>query len=551
LCIASHCGGASGICDSPYDTIHRSAGELNIRSKTLKDSLGAPSTALLVGVLVAVTIVAYWPACVALWRYWIDQPYLGGHGMLVAALAAWLLYRCRSRIDFKVARPAPWALLLLIPCSIAALIFWRAGVQALQLLMLPALMWLAVLSAFGFAVARTVAVPIGYLYFAMPAWNLLSTPLEHLTVWMVALLAPLMGLPAAVSGDLVYFPNGAKFVVTEACSGVGFLAQGLAVAALLGELETATFSRRMRLLGSMVLVALVTNWVRVLLLLAIGYVAGMNNVIVSRHHLQFGYVLFVIVLVAFVWVATRHALPEPAATPPSSTKSQLSIGYVVALLALVAGPILVSGLIPRNGHEASAAELRLPGGQNAWRGPLPALTDDWHPVFIGAHSQQHAVYQDASGHTVEAMAVGYPVQEQGRELINEGNSLLGNGELSPLIATFVDVGDSTFLEMVAVDREGSQSVIWSLYDIGGKTFVVPLLSQLWYGLRALASPPYSAQFAFRAVCSVSCDGARDTLRNFVQGMGVEVLSVTNRTTTRGSAVTPRREADVTSSEASP
>jgi exosortase len=367
--------------------------------------------------------------------------------------------------------------------------------------MLPALLWLAVLAAFGLAVARTVAVPIGYLYFAMPAWNLLSTPLEHLTVWMVALLAPLMGLPAAVSGDLVYFPNGAKFVVTQACSGVGFLAQGLAVAALLGELEEATVGRRLRLLGSMALVALVTNWVRVLLLLAIGYLSGMNNVIISRDHLQFGYVLFVIVLVAFVWVATRRALPEPHATPPSRMTSQLSSGYVAALVALVVGPTLVSLWASREHREVNAAELRLPAGQNAWRGPLPALTDDWHPVFIGAHSQQHAAYQDASGHTVEAMAVGYPVQEQGRELINEGNSLLGNGELSPLTATVVDVGDSTFLEMVAVDREGSQSVIWSLYDIGGRTFVVPLLSQLWYGVRALASPPYSAQFAFRAVCS--------------------------------------------------
>jgi EpsI family protein len=307
----------------------------------------------------------------------------------------------------------------------------------------------------------------------------------------------------------------------------------------------------MRLLGSMALVALATNWVRVLLLLLIGYLGGMNNAIISRDHLQFGYVLFVIVLVAFVWVSTRRPLPEPEAKPLIRTPSRVSGGFIAALLALVALPILVSHWAQRSRHETNAAEVRLPAGQNAWRGPLPALDDDWHPVFVGAHTQQHAAYQDAGGHTVEAMAVGYEVQEQGRELINEGNSLLGNGDLSPLTATFVDAGGSTFLEMVAVDKAGNRSVIWSLYDIGGKTFVVPLLSQLWYGVHALASPPYSAQFAFRAACSVSCDTARETLRNFVQGMGVEVLSVVNRAISRGSAVTPRRHPSVASLEAPP
>jgi exosortase len=197
-------------------------------------------------------------------------------------LAAWLLFRLRDRIDGTPVRPAPWALLLLVPCSMAALVFQRAGIQALQLLMLPAVIWLAVLAAFGSRVARTVAVPIGYLYFAMPAWNLLSVPLQELTVRMVALLAPVIGLPATVSGTVFAFPNGARFVVTLACSGVGFLAQALAVAALLGELEDASFRRRIRLLGSMALIALATNWIRVLLLLLIGYAWGMNNVIVAH-----------------------------------------------------------------------------------------------------------------------------------------------------------------------------------------------------------------------------------------------------------------------------
>ena len=504
-----------------------------------------------VGVLVGLAIIAYWPASHALWRYWIDQPYLGGHGTLVAALALWLLFRARSRIEAAPVRPEPWALLLLVTCSVATLVFWRAGVQSLHVLMLPAIIWLAVLAGFGAPVARAVAVPIGYLYFAMPAWNVLSVPLQELTVRVVAHLAPVIGLPTTVSGAVFSFPNGARFVVTLACSGVGFLAQALAVAALLGELEEAAVGRRLRLLGSMALVALATNWIRVLLLLLIGYLGGMNNVIVAHYHLEFGYVLFVIVLVTFVWFATRRAPPEPDAIVPAGTRTQMPGGFVAAVVALVGGPLLVALWTPTVADAKGAYELKLPAGRNAWRGPLPSSDERWRPVFVGAHAQTHVEYQDASGHTVEAVAVGYPVQEQGRELINEDNSLLGAGGLSALTYAFIDAGGTTYWETVTVDPEGNRSVIWSYYAIGGDAFVVPLLSQLWYGVRSLASPPYSAQFAFRAACSVSCEEARGLLRDFVQGMGSELLSVTRRTTSKGRAEPPVPGSSPGASEASP
>jgi hypothetical protein len=47
-------------------------------------------------------------------------------------------------------------------------------------------------------------------------------------------------------------------------------------------------------------------------------------------------------------------------------------------------------------------------------------------------------------------------------------------------------------------------VIWSMYYIGGRTFVIPIISQLWYGLRALTAPPYSVLFALKVACVPSC-----------------------------------------------
>ena len=92
----------------------------------------------------------------------------------------------------------------------------------------------------------------GYLYFAMPAWNILAAPLQHLTARLVTLFGPMLGLPAIVVGNLVTFPGGATFEITPLCSGVAFMSQGLAAAVLLGELEQAPLWRRVRLFGTFV-----------------------------------------------------------------------------------------------------------------------------------------------------------------------------------------------------------------------------------------------------------------------------------------------------------
>ena len=152
-------------------------------------------------------------------------------------IAVVLLYRSRARIASAPVEPLPWVLAPLLLCSTAALIFWRAGIQELHLLLLPILIMLAVLAAFGKHVALAVAFPVTYLYFAMPAWNSLAAPLKSLTLGVISVGAPILGMPATVAGSFVSFPNDTTFEVVKECGGSVFLLQGLAVAALLGELS--------------------------------------------------------------------------------------------------------------------------------------------------------------------------------------------------------------------------------------------------------------------------------------------------------------------------
>ena len=113
--------------------------------------------------------------------------------------------------------------------------------------------------------------------------------------------------------------------------------------------------------------------------------------------------------------------------------------------------------------------------------------------------------------------------------MNQENALFGSTvSLDTLAEHEVTLGRDSYIETVVADSEGHKSLVWSVYDIGGREFVTPLLSQLWYGVRSLGGAPYSVLFAFRTTCSSSCDEARATMRSFATTMGAAVLQSAGR-----------------------
>lgn len=281
--------------------------------------------------LVATAVLAYLPAWAPLWR---------AHGYFVAALALYLLYSSRHDLRRTHVEPMPWALFLLVPVGVCVLWAARSQIPAVQLLLLPPLILIAVLAAFGIRVARIILIPVAFLYFAAPVWNLvLTAPLQALTTQVTAFIAPALGLPVTFAGNTISLPGGATFTVTEACSGATFLVQGLAVATLLGELERASVARRARLLLSMIPVALMANWARVLLILALGYGTNMRSPLATSDHVVFGFAIFFFVLVLYVWAATRKPLPAMDTAErrvPAVWRPQSSYFLVIAVLILVA-----------------------------------------------------------------------------------------------------------------------------------------------------------------------------------------------------------------------
>lgn len=485
--------------------------------------------ALLAGALIALAALTYWPTCQALWDFWEDENTVGAHGFLVAPLAVWLLYRARHRLARVPIRPVPAAAVVLALWSIAWLVFWRAGIQELHILSLPVLMGLSVCAALGWRAAWVLAFPLGYLYFAVPAWGMFTDPLQDMTAVAVHFLCPLVGVPAQLQNNIIEFPGGA-IEVARGCSGQAFLTVGLAVAALLGEIENASLLRRMVLFVVMGLLAILSNWLRVLVIVEAGYSTQMRHVLITKGHFVFGWVLFTTVIVVSVWLLARVPDAAPELMPPLDNQGRVAgkATFVTTAVAMAAVPLATYAFVLPLDSKATTIAFHAPQGQRGWRGPVDTPAGVWRPEYVGAHSQWSFAYEGPTGHSVEAVAIGYPLQEQGRELVNEENQLFGSSGPTPSAQNKVTFDGESYIEILAADKQGRRLLTWSVYDIGGERFVTPLWSQLWYGVRSLTGPPYSVQFAFRTMCDNSCDAARARLGDFLQTMRPALLASVGR-----------------------
>ena len=475
----------------------------------MQASAPAIPNALACAALISIVALVYWPSSVALWGYWTDPDGAGTHGPLVALISAWLLYRSRWRLNEAPVKPVIWLLPLLILMSVAWLVFWRGEIPALHIILFPALMLAAIAAALGWKVARWAVFPIGFLYFAVPSWDVLTGPLQSLTVVATGAVAPLLGIHSHISGDLLVTTVG-TFEIGRGCSGVNFFAIGVAVAALLGELEDASAARRCILVGIMAVAAIVSNWIRVLVVVDAGYRTNMQHYLVARSHYMFGWVLFSIVMFGFVWWCARPPRAQQAqqsAPAVGASPSRWPV-HVAVMLSLIVVPLLAYGLGGAAEVAVTPVAFRAPDGAGVWRGPVL--------------DRQRFVYATANGASVDLTALASSIHDPGKDLATVLTSLVGKGEAAPASSHRITVDGLPYIETVTADSQGQPILLWSTYDIGGRRFVTPLLSRLWYGVASLGGTARPVLFAFWTRCSDSCDASRYTLTDFAKTLGPEL-----------------------------
>lgn len=218
------------------------------------------------------------PAFVSLAERFLAADSYYSHGFLVPLVSAYLSWRKRKRLKRLLPAQSSKSGLLFL----AAGLFLHFTSTLLKLnfgsyLSLPIVLTGLVLYLFGKRIARELTFPLAFLVFMLPLPSVtiiaISFKMKILASQLAALAANLMSIPATRDGSTIYLPRG-YLVVGDPCSGLRSLISLLALGAVFTQFISGSMLKRNLLFLSAIPIALISNVLRIILLLLVTYVYG-------------------------------------------------------------------------------------------------------------------------------------------------------------------------------------------------------------------------------------------------------------------------------------
>jgi EpsI family protein len=476
-----------------------------------------PSVLLIAGALLVVAagfamgLAELWPLLHRQWTEVADY----NHGYLMLAMAAWLTWRSWQADPPRRLAPDWWWLAPLAAALGTLLLMELVFLNVPRLYVLPLLLVSCIGLVFGRAAALHVIWPALLLYFALPVWVALGPHLQALTTTVNISLLDLASVPAYIEGNFVYLPAG-TFVIAEGCSGLNFLIVGMSLAALYGLAFLHTWRSRALLFAIAVGVTLLSNWLRVFIIITAGHLSDMQHWLVSEH-VRFGWFLFAFMLLPVLlcasWLERRGGAPNPqvgqrrSALPPAQP-AMFAAAVLCAILLFLPGLPASVGTHALPTVEALPAEA---AGGVPRRDPVLR----WQPVFEGGETDQAAYAID--GLHIEVYRAVYPRQDRESRVIRFRHTVTGPGwrPVSEQLRT-IELHEGAFRVIEHHGYAGGrEALIWAWYEAGGR----PATSNLglkWQELVALTHGRRdAAAVAIASPCRPDCVTAAAGMQAFL------------------------------------
>jgi exosortase A len=446
------------------------------------------------GAGLSLLLLAFFPTWRAMAGVWLVSETFG-HGILVAPVSAWLVWRQRAAL----ARLEPAPSWLGVACIALACAGWLvaelAGINVLAQFAVTAMLPSGVLALAGVRVVRAIAFPLAFLLFMVPAGEVLHEPLMHATADATIFALEASGVPVLREGLHFSLPSG-RWSVVEACSGLRYVIAAAMLASVFAHLNFTVARKRVVFVAAALAVAMLANWARAYVVVMVGHLSDMRFGIGDDHVLYgwvfFGAVMFGVFRMGATW---RDPVPASAVARPGAVSGDRSAargvsprraprgapagrsgggpgaggGAVPALTAMVAvvaitqfGLHRLHDIAPRTDVAARASEVlgglessplamqpRYPGAQTTVQGEVPGgeRTEAFFAYFGGQHARTEMV---GFGHAVvdESDPVWRIVSRTDRRV--------------PLDATVVP------LREWRVRSTDGQRLVWSWYTVGGE-----------------------------------------------------------------------------------
>ena len=367
----------------------------------------------------------------AMVELWNASP-MYSYGYTVPVISAALLWHRRHALAALTPKPAWLAGSIVLLGSIVVAVAGRpAGVLVLSQLAFLVSLAGSVMLLFGTQWLRVAWAPLAYLLLMVPLWDGFTEPLhapfQLKSAETGVFLLQLLGIPAHREGVYITLP-AVTLEVARACSGINYLVAVIALGLPLAYLYLPGLWRRAALLIFAVVVAAVSNGLRVALIGILSYFEIGSPLHGPFHVLQGLFVAGIgyVALFAGLRVLTpRGAKPavggDPVGVPavPIFGPGLASATAVVLLIAVFVG--LGSGVFARE-SQRMALEPALdmfPTRLGDWTASLATRSRAGADLrWPGADSELRRRYRRPDGASVDLYVAYFASQQQGKEIVS-------------------------------------------------------------------------------------------------------------------------------------
>lgn len=273
---------------------------------------------------------------------WIKWDQDLSHGIPTLFAFLFLVLRAPPLIDSRNTKSVSVLLVATIALlSLAWLVFIIANITIFANVALLLCIPLVIAASYSTASLRALLPIIGVLFFTLPIFGQLNNLLVTMSASAVGFLINLFGMTALLDGQNIFIPSG-HIYIADGCSGLRYLSISILLGYLLSILNHYSLRGSIITLAIATALGLLTNWLRIFLLVVIGDLTEMKSSLMQDHEF-FGWVLFCSVMFPAIFFApikpTKKILVEASPKPKPA----------LALLALLIGPVLLA-LIPNTQH---------------------------------------------------------------------------------------------------------------------------------------------------------------------------------------------------------
>lgn len=287
--------------------------------------------------LLAAFVALFYPTFEGLYVRWIKWDESLSHGLLVNSVFVYLLYKS---LPWQANKNSTITSLLLLCgltlCSLAWFMVRAANIYVLEQLLLIILLCGLYANCYSLKTALSYRLLLLLPIFTIPVWDQLTTPLVNLSGLVVGKMVQLVALPAVIEGNSIFIPFG-QIVIADGCSGLRYFEIALALAYIIGLLNNYNERKLIPTLIFAAALGLLANWIRIFILVLIGYESKMESSLMANHE-YFGWFIFgIMCLPAIYWAPVAKAAPQPIQQLSQQIKP---LEIILPLCFLAVGPLL-------------------------------------------------------------------------------------------------------------------------------------------------------------------------------------------------------------------